>query len=244
MSAVKTNAIVLRWADYRESSRMLTLFSPTLGRIDAVCRGCCRKNSPLAAAGEQFASGEFVLWRGPESSNVSAFQLSDSFYPLREDFDRLRYAAYLAELCLACVQPEEENEHLFMLLLRSLAHLAYGDSDPRRVTAIFLMGLVSLQGYRPSVGRCQRCGKPLLTEGEAPVGVLSAEAGGVVCPECGMGEAPKLSAAELLFLQQVMRRGLAQLEQDGECTESVFAGLRRLAEHRLDIETRSGRLLD
>ena len=40
MGQITTNAIVLRRVDYRENDRMLTLFSPTLGRIDALCRGC------------------------------------------------------------------------------------------------------------------------------------------------------------------------------------------------------------
>ena len=38
MGQITTNAIVLRRVDYRENDRMLTLFSPTLGRIDALCR--------------------------------------------------------------------------------------------------------------------------------------------------------------------------------------------------------------
>ena len=36
MSQLVTNAIVVRRADYRENDRMITLFSPTLGRIDAL----------------------------------------------------------------------------------------------------------------------------------------------------------------------------------------------------------------
>ena len=35
-----TDAIVLRHADYRDYDRMLTLFSPEYGRIDAIARGC------------------------------------------------------------------------------------------------------------------------------------------------------------------------------------------------------------
>ena len=37
-----TDAIVLRHADYRDYDRMLTLFSPEYGRIDAIARGCRR----------------------------------------------------------------------------------------------------------------------------------------------------------------------------------------------------------
>ena len=43
MPQIVTNAVVLRRADYRENGRMLTLFSPTLGRVEALCRGCRRQ---------------------------------------------------------------------------------------------------------------------------------------------------------------------------------------------------------
>ena len=63
MGQITTNAIVLRRVDYRENDRMLTLFSPTLGRIDALCRGCRRQKSPLMAASELFCTGEYVLYQ-------------------------------------------------------------------------------------------------------------------------------------------------------------------------------------
>ena len=46
MPNIKTLAIVLRHADYRENDRMLTLLSPALGRVDALCRGCKRPRVP------------------------------------------------------------------------------------------------------------------------------------------------------------------------------------------------------
>ena len=79
MGQITTNAIVLRRADYRENDRMLTLFSPTLGRIDALCRGCRRQKSPLMAASELFCSGEYVLYPARERTTVSSCQIADSY---------------------------------------------------------------------------------------------------------------------------------------------------------------------
>ena len=162
MAQFVTNAIVLRRADYRDNDRMLTLFSPTLGRIDALCRGCRRQKSPLLAAGELFCTGEYALYQTGERCTVVSCQVTETYYPLRADYERLSHGMYALELCAAAVQPGQENERLFLLLLRSLAHLCYGTSEPRRVTAVFLMGLTSLLGFRPQVGRCVRCGRPVL----------------------------------------------------------------------------------
>ena len=40
MKQTEHTAIVLRYANYRDNDRMLTLFSPTKGRIEALARGC------------------------------------------------------------------------------------------------------------------------------------------------------------------------------------------------------------
>ena len=159
MAQLTTSAIVLRRADYRDNDRMLTLFSPTLGRIDALCRGCRRQKSPLMAASELFCSGEYVLYQTGERTTVVSCAVSESFYALRGDYERLAHGMYALELCAAAVQPAQENERLFLLLLHSLAHLCYSEIPPRRVTAVFLMGMTSLLGFRPQVGRCARCGR-------------------------------------------------------------------------------------
>ena len=245
MAQLTTNAIVLRRADYRENDRMLTLFSPTHGRIDALARGCRRQKSPLMAASEVFCAGEYVLYAAGERMTVVSCAVQDTFYPLRSDFDRLAHGMYALELCAAAVQPEQENERLFLLLLRSLAHLAYSDIAPRRVSAVFLMGLVSLMGFRPQVGRCAVCGAPVTArqEGDAPVAAFSPERGGVLCTACGAGEPCRISAGELSSLQAIMRRGIKTLEEDAELSDSLFDALRRMAETRMDAPIRSGKLL-
>ena len=241
MPQIKTNAIVLRRADCKESDRMLTLFSPTLGRVEALCRGCRRQKSPLLASSEVFASGEYVLWQGADRTTVESCSLADSFYPLREDWDRLSHGMYWLELCLGSVQPGEENARLFLLLLRSLAHLAYGKEPPRRVSAVFLMGIVSLMGFRPSVRLCRSCGRPL--GADASGASFSVRAGGVLCGNCREPDAVPLDAGELACLQGVMKRGLDWLEEEGECSARLFLVLKGLAEERLDVRPKAGALL-
>lgn len=135
MSAITTQAIVLRHADYREHDRMLTLLSPSMGRVEALSRGCKRPQSPLLAASEWFALGEYVLYAGKGRMTVTSCSLTDSFFPLRTDYDRLRYATYLLSIAEAAAQPGERAVELFTLLARSLMRLAYGNQDIRAVTA-------------------------------------------------------------------------------------------------------------
>ncbi len=246
MAQLTTNAIVVRRADYRENDRMVTLFSPTLGRIDALCRGCRRQKSPLMAAGELFCAGEYVLYQARERTTVVSCQVSDTYYALRSDYARLAHGMYMLELCGAAIQPAQENERLFMLLLRSLAHLCYGEEEPRRVTAVFLMGFTSLLGFRPQVGRCARCGAPVRPEAaqaDAYIAAFSPQQGGVLCPACSAGEPCRLRARDLAYLQDIMRRGLDTLDADASCPDALFDALRAMAEEKIDMPIRSGRML-
>ena len=62
MKQTEHTAIVLRYANYRDNDRMLTLFSPTKGRIEALARGCRKPRSPILNASELFALGDFELY--------------------------------------------------------------------------------------------------------------------------------------------------------------------------------------
>ncbi|MBR3796506.1 MAG: DNA repair protein RecO [Clostridia bacterium] len=246
MAQIVTNAIVLRRADYRENDRMITLFSPSMGRIDALCRGCRRQKSPLMAASELFCAGEYVLYQTSERTTVVSCQVTDTYYALRNDYERLSHGMYMLELCGAAVQPAQENERLFLLLLRALAHLCYGDVPARRITAVFLMGMTSLLGFRPQVGRCAKCGTPVLqnrTNDETLIAAFSPEHGGVLCPGCSAGERCRLREKDVVYLQEIMRRGIKSLDAEGDCPQALFDALRSMAEGRLDTPIRSGRML-
>ena len=182
-------------------------------------------------------------------SSVYSFiscQVTDTYYALRSDYERLAHGMYALELCSAAIQPAQENERLFMLLLRTLAHLFYGDVTPRRVTAVFLMGMTSLLGFRPQVGRCARCSTPILqnrTNDDVLIGSFSPEDGGVLCPGCSAGAKCRLREIDVVYLQGIMKKGLKSLEEEGECPDDLFEALRQLAEGRIDTPIRSGRML-
>ena len=78
MPAVTTPGIVLRFANYRDHDRMLTLLSPRLGRVDLLSRGCRRPKSPLMPASELFVSGEFVLFQKNERAVLTSCALQDT----------------------------------------------------------------------------------------------------------------------------------------------------------------------
>ncbi len=245
MPSFKTNAIVIHRADYRDNDRMLTLFSPEHGKISAICRGCKRPKSRLIAASELFCSGEYVFYSSREHVGVESCTVTDTFYPLRMDYDRLMHGIYLLNLCDAAIQPEEENPRLFLFLLKALAFLSYSEAEERSVTVIFEMGFVSLLGFRPLVGRCARCGRPVepAEDGDRTAAGFSPEDNGVICPSCRRAGDVPLCREDLRALQLVMRKGLDALQEKVHFSDALFSGILEMVEYRLDRRMESGRRL-
>lgn len=240
MPNIKTLAIVLRHADYRENDRMLTLLSPALGRVDALCRGCKRPQSPLMACSECFAMGEYVLFSGRGRATVVSCALQDSFYPLRENFDDLSAAAYMLAVCEAAAQPGERSLELFTLLTRSLSRLAYKEMNRRAVTAAFLLLFAALSGYRPRLSHCVRCGKPVAAE-EARL--MDTAEGGLCCADCAdsLTGGAAVTPGQVRWMQDVLRVGVEKTACPPE--DAPLNLLRLYVESRLDKRLPAGRLL-
>lgn len=206
MPYLNCQAIVLRRNDYRENDRMLTLFSPEHGRVDALCRGCRKPKGPLLSASEVFTMGEYVLFESKGRKTVQSCNVIESFYPLRLDYERLRHAALMAAACLKTIQPEEPMGHLYILLARSLKRLAYEDLPADAVSAAFLLHFVTINGFKPRLNHCSRCGKRMEEEG----GYLLPDEDGVCCLSCGK-DAPKrsyLTFEQLSWLREILSRGI------------------------------------
>ena len=58
---IKTEAIVLQAIDYKDNDKLLTLFSPSLGRITAGIRGVKKPTAKLAFSAQPFCFAEYIL---------------------------------------------------------------------------------------------------------------------------------------------------------------------------------------
>ena len=179
MPSLSTPALVIRRADYGDYDRMVTLFSPRLGRVDAIARGCKKPKSPLLNACEPFVNGEFQLFQRAERFSIEQCQITESFFDLRMDYDRLQHGVYWLKLLDAAVMPDVEMPDLFLITLRALAHLSYSELPPEMLTMAFEMHLMAQLGYAPRVDACQRCGRAI--NGDAR---FDAERSGCVCLSC------------------------------------------------------------
>lgn len=239
MPNVVTEGVVLRFANYRDHDRMLSILSPEWGKVDALSRGCRRPKSPLLPLGELFVSGEFVLYQSHDRFTLTSGTLKDAFYPLRLEPYRLTCASYMAALCNAAAQPGQEAHGLYALLLKGLYYLAYNDgADALETTAAFLLLFAEQTGYRPRLHRCAHCRQPLNNQHG---GLFDPEAGGLCCPACAPRSAYSLTHAQISWMEETLQSGL-EAKEKGEGAP-LFDMLRRHVEGRLETPIKVSRLL-
>jgi len=239
MPSLTTPGIVLRYANYRDHDRMLTLLSPLYGRVDALSRGCRRPKSALMPASELFVHGEFVLFAQNDHATLTSCALTDTFYPLRLEPYRLTCASYMAALCAAAVQPGQSAAELYALLLKGLYYLAYDtEADALSTTTAFLLLFADATGYRPRLSRCAHCRTPLDLEHGAPFDIA---AGGLCCPNCASRSTYPMSKEHIVWMSETLRGGLTPQKNTGAAT--LFDVLRRYVEARLETPIKVSRLL-
>ncbi|MCE5342541.1 MAG: DNA repair protein RecO [Eubacteriales bacterium] len=239
MPSLTLQGVVLRYANYRERDRMLTLLTPDHGRVDVLSRGCRRPNSQLMVASELFVHGEYVAFQSHDRLTLTSCTPQDTFYPLRLDAYRLTCASYLVSLVQAAAQPEQPAEGMYALLLQGLYRLSYCLSDPPLAAVnAFLLLYAAEAGYRPRLSHCIHCGKPLPAGRGAR---LDTEAGGLCCDACRGEGQYALTSAQVERMRGVLEGGFdaAGCEAD----TALFEAMRCYVENRLECRIKCSQFL-
>lgn len=177
MAEIHTKGVVLRYTDYRDSARMLTLLTPE-GRMDAAAHGSRKSSSPLFAPTQLLTYGEYVINQRGERLTLCSATLLDGYLPLRSDPDRTMHAAYCAGLALAVAQPGEDASAILALLLAALARLAYSEKSAAAITAFYALNAMAAAGYQPNLDTCPHCGRG------GPFPRFDPKSGDVYCEIC------------------------------------------------------------
>jgi DNA repair protein RecO (recombination protein O) len=106
-------------------------------------------------------------------------------------------------------EEHERNVRLFLLLLSGLRALDRTPRDPAAVAEAFLLRLLSLSGFHPSLSACAVCGAP------GPHEWFAAGQGGVVCRADAEHDAGRVASDAVAWLDALAR---ADLETAGEMT--------------------------
>ena len=215
----RTPAVVLGRRDYGEADRILTVFTPSLGKQEFLAKGIRKTTSRKAGHLELFTHSTLLVAKARTWDIVTEAASVESFRHLRTDLDAIGYASFICELVDCFTESNDENQPLWDLFLFALRVLdEYGQQtaqegrppEPQVLLHWFQLQLLGLTGFQPQFFHCLACQAAL-----TPVtNYVSLEDGGVFCPRCAAGQdgVEAIEADVLKLLRHLQRSQWAELQ--------------------------------
>ncbi len=237
----KSDAILLKRQDLRETSLFLVFYTQSFGKIYGVMKGVRgQQKGQYSSSPQLFSENEIVFYerKDKEVFTISHCDLKEFFAPLRESLEKTSYAAYFIELINSLTPTGEKNEKIFELLKNSL-NLLCTDASIKRVARIFEIKLLNILGLMPWLKNCVICESPL-TENTR----FSLKNGGVVCQGCSVNvkDAFGILAGTVNFIEHINRldwEKVIRIKVSQDVGRQVESLLRDFLEYHLHVRPKT-----
>ncbi|WP_417390862.1 DNA repair protein RecO [Gimesia sp.] len=182
MSNEKTEGIVIRLADFSESSKVITWFTRDFGKTAALAKGAKRLKSSFEAAIDLLATCRIVFIRKSSGGLdlLTEAQLVNRFRPYPGSLSNLYVGYYIAELLDALTEEYDPHPELYDAACEVLQHLQEHD-DFQKSLIKFELSILEEIGQLPQFEYCAGCSREL---GPSESYLYDAGNGGLYCQDC------------------------------------------------------------
>ena len=151
----KTEAIIFKHQDYKESSRLLIAYSEK-GKLSFLAQGANKFESPLRSATETL-NQVTITHTGKDLQIIKEIEVIKDYSILKADMIRYTHALHLIELVLFVVQGVTDDQKLYPFLVKILNRI---ETDPlfQAYVLMFESKLLYLIGLQPRFSGCLVCG--------------------------------------------------------------------------------------
>jgi DNA repair protein RecO (recombination protein O) len=227
---VTTEAIVLKSLKYRDSSKLLTVYTEQFGRCSLVANGARKPKNKFGSALEPMACSSLTFYKHP-NKDLHTLSAAETALPLRsltDSFERLTAGIAMLEAVYTTQHDEEQNPELYTLLKSSLVALNALPTDKHTEQTLvlwFQLRLAEVLGFALNPHYCADTGDEILPDA-APEFIISLSDGAPYSPETvrlrgsvksGTGGSTsvhgfRMEAGTLAVLQRLRELPLASLD--------------------------------
>jgi len=150
MAIQKTEAILLKKKDFRETSFILTFFTKDFGKVDGIIKGA-RGPRPRNDANPIFFSLDQIVFYEKKKGGISIIsqcETQEVFLNILKEWGRASSAYYMLELVDVFTEPGERLEEVFESLLNSFKFFDSG-KEAESITRLFEIKLLMALGFWP-----------------------------------------------------------------------------------------------
>ncbi|MCB2297256.1 DNA repair protein RecO [Clostridium tagluense] len=179
MPILKTRAVVIKTQEFKESDKLVWLFTEELGKITAIAKGARKNKSKYVSSTLPCSYGEFILFKGKNLYTINEVTIIDSFQQLLRDLTTITYASYFNELIDIAMENEEVNSELFKDFVSAFYFIKNDVMDIEVLARAFETKLLKATGYGLNFQQCVRCRKKITISNN-----IDLQSYGPICKDC------------------------------------------------------------
>lgn len=227
----RDTAVVLRTYKLGEADRIVVLLTEHHGKVRAVAKGVRKTLSRFGARLEPMSHVRLLLAQGRDLDIVSQAEAVESLAPMVADLDHLTAGIAVLEAADQMSLDREPNANLYRMVVGALRTI--GEQGTALVVPAFFWKLLALEGVRPQLDLCVRCG-----EDNALV-AFDMHQGGALCRNCRSGAPLSEEALDLMrmILGGQLKAALAQ--PSSSATHEVSTHATKALEHHIERRLRT-----
>ncbi|OGX26331.1 MAG: DNA repair protein RecO [Omnitrophica WOR_2 bacterium RIFCSPHIGHO2_02_FULL_45_21] len=241
---LKTEAIVLKTFDFRETSLIAHFFSKDYGRLDGILKGIRGDSRKFASNLEPFSLNDIIFYQARSSGLhlISQCDLKDDFTVIRNNLKSIAYASYIIDLIGQLIQPNDKNIEGYELTLSALKQISSG-FDAEKVLCIFLIKFLKSIGFRPRLDGCIACDRDI-----SVAAFFNLKRGGLICSECSAADSYSSDVlggtiASILHIEQGNWDDALRLGLSAKIKDELKNILHNFMEFHLQLRPKSEKLL-
>lgn len=178
---IEVEGIIVSERDYKDTSKIVGIMTPTHGLITCIAKGAKRLKSPLRSTTGKLTYGKFqIIYKEDKLSILTEADVINIFKKIKTDIICISYASFLVDLAEQ-VMKQNGNGEIYELLIAGLKKIDEG-FDPAVITNILELKYLDYLGVMPVIDRCAVCGRT------NSISTISARRGGYLCNHCRKDE--------------------------------------------------------
>lgn len=156
----KTLGLILKKQNIGETDRIITVFSPSLGKKRVIARGVRKTTSRLAGHLDTFMVSQLMLTDHLDLPKVTSAQLIEPFEAIRGSLPSLERAFAITKIIERVIVEDVSQQSVFQITLDALSRMNDGQKWPA-VWLYFLGTLTNRLGLALNDFQCLSCGQKI-----------------------------------------------------------------------------------
>ncbi len=179
--------VVLKSMQYRESDRIVTIFSKTYGKTNILARGACKPNSRLSGFTDSLSILEYVPKTTRTFTLMTQPRILSPLFHIKEMGKSFFQAFSICELVLRAAEQDNPMPLIYEALKNTLIVMDLMESPDGSATekAVlkFKLFFLNRAGFDINHDHCSGCGKKM----DPALFFYDADRGAGICSRCAIG---------------------------------------------------------